>query len=367
MDDLNAMNKIRVAVIGASGYAGLELVRLLVRHPGCELAALTSLEYPGRPFSQIFPALAGICDLPFEAPDPEASRAGPTWSSPRAPPNRHGDDARVPGPRLQGGGPERRFSLPGRQPSMKSGISRIPRRSYWRRRFTACRNSTRAAVRRTRLVGNPGCYPTCVILGLAPLVAGQTGAPDSVIADCKSGASGAGRQASLAIQFCEVNDGFRAYKVVEHRHTPEMEQELSLLAGKPVSVTFTPHLVPMSRGILGTLYANLSEPRSEAELRELYRDFYQDHPFVRLHPPGSLPDTRDVRGANFCDLALRVDQGPGRVIVVSAIDNLTKGAAGQAVQNFNLMDGFPRDHGVGDGAVLPLRRGKGEKGKRRKG
>ena len=211
----------------------------------------------------------------------------------------------------------------------------------------------RDEVRRTRLVGNPGCYPTCVILGLAPLAQAGLLSPDSVIADCKSGTSGAGRQALLGISFCEVNDGFRAYKVLEHRHTPEMEQELSLLAGTMVSVTFTPHLVPMSRGILGTLYAGLTAPRSEEDLRELYAKFYQGHPFVRLHGPGSLPDTRDVRGANFCDLALRVARGGRRVIVISAIDNLTKGAAGQAVQNFNLMMGFPETLGLETAPFLP--------------
>jgi N-acetyl-gamma-glutamyl-phosphate reductase len=188
---------------------------------------------------------------------------------------------------------------------------------------------------------------------LAPLARAGLLAPDSVIADCKSGASGAGRQALLGLSFCEVNDGFRAYKVMEHRHTPEMDQELSLLAGTPVHVTFTPHLVPMSRGILGTLYAGLTAPRSEADLRELYGKFYQGHPFVRLHPAGSLPDTRDVRGANFCDLALRVAPGGRRVIVISAIDNLTKGAAGQAVQNFNLMAGFPETLGLETPPFLP--------------
>jgi N-acetyl-gamma-glutamyl-phosphate reductase len=202
-------------------------------------------------------------------------------------------------------------------------------------------------------VGNPGCYPTCVILGLAPLAQAGLLQPGSVIADCKSGVSGAGRQALLGITFCEVNDGFRAYKVLEHRHTPEMEQELSALAGAPVKVTFTPHLVPMSRGILGTLYASLTESRSEEELRELYHRFYQVQPFVRLHPAGRLPDTRDVRGANFCDLALRVDPESRRVIVLSVIDNLTKGAAGQAVQNFNLMLGFPETTGLDVAPFVP--------------
>jgi N-acetyl-gamma-glutamyl-phosphate reductase len=347
MTDPNAMTKIKVAVIGASGYAGLELVRLLVRHPGCELVALASLEYPGRPFSQVFPALTGIVDLPFsQEPTPEniAATAEVVFTA-------------VPHQTAMGMIP-RYLELGCKVVDLSADFRFRDASLYekWYQAHTAPEllaetvyglpELHRDEVRRTRLVGNPGCYPTGVILGLAPLAKAGLLVDDSVIADCKSGASGAGRQALLGLSFCEVNDGFRAYKVFEHRHTPEMEQELSLLAGKPVKVTFTPHLVPMSRGILGTLYASLTEPRSEADLRELYRTFYQGHPFVRLHPEGRLPDTRDVRGANFCDLALRVDQGSQRVIIISAIDNLTRGAAGQAVHNFNLMVGFPEATGL---------------------
>jgi N-acetyl-gamma-glutamyl-phosphate reductase len=348
------MTKIRVAVIGASGYAGLELVRLLARHPGCDLAALTSLEYPGRPFSQIFPALAGIVDFPFmpdPAPEKIAALAEVVFTA-------------VPHQTAMGMIP--RFLALGCKVVDLSADFRFPDVSLYEKWYQAhtapellaetvygLPELHREEVRRTRLVGNPGCYPTGVILGLAPLAQAGLLKPDSVIADCKSGASGAGRQALLGISFCEVNDGFRAYKVLEHRHTPEMEQELSRLAQTPVKVTFTPHLVPMSRGILGTLYANLTAPRTEGELRELYEKFYQGHPFVRLHPPGALPDTRDVRGANFCDLALRVDRESRRVIVISAIDNLTKGAAGQAVQNFNLMVGFPETTGLETAPFIP--------------
>jgi N-acetyl-gamma-glutamyl-phosphate reductase len=348
------MEKIRVAVIGASGYAGLELVRLLARHPGCEMAALTSLEYPGRPFSQIFPALAGIVDLPFNqdpAPETVAAAAAVIFTA-------------VPHQTAMGMIP-RYLELGCKVVDLSADFRFRDVALYekWYQEHTAAELNAEAVyglpelhrdeVRRARLVGNPGCYPTGVILGLAPLAQAGLLVPDTVIADCKSGTSGAGRQALLGISFCEVNDGFRAYKVLEHRHTPEMEQELSLLAGQPVRVTFTPHLVPMSRGILGTLYAGLTAPRTEADLRELYRNFYQGHPFVRLHPAGSLPDTRDVRGANFCDLALRVDRSGRRVIVISAIDNLTKGAAGQAVQNFNLMCGFPETLGLETAPFLP--------------
>ena len=340
------MKKSKVAVIGASGYAGLELVRLLARHPGCELVALTSLEYPGRAFDQVFPALAGLVQLPFSDSGPEAIAAAAEVVFTAVP--HQAAMGMIPG-YLEQGCKVVDLSADFRFPD--AGVY-----EKWYQEHTAPEllaetvyglpELYRDKVRRARLVGNPGCYPTCVILGLAPLAQAGLLQPGSVIADCKSGASGAGRQALLGITFCEVNDGFRAYKVLEHRHTPEMEQELSALAQTPIKVTFTPHLVPMSRGILGTLYAGLTELRSEEELRELYHQFYQGHPFVRLHPPGRLPDTRDVRGSNFCDLALKVDPESKRVIVISVIDNLTKGAAGQAVQNFNLMLGLPETLGL---------------------
>ena len=210
----------------------------------------------------------------------------------------------------------------------------------------------RYEVGRARLVGNPGCYPTCVILGLAPLARAGLLVPDSVIADCKSGVSGAGRQALLGLSFCEVNDGFRAYKVVEHRHTPEMDQELSRLAGDAGSVTFTPHLVPMSRGILGTLYASLTAPRTEADLRELFAKFYRGPALYPPAPGGSLCPIPGTCGAPIsATWPSGWTRGGRRVIVISAIDNLTRGAAGQAVHNFNLMSGFPETTGVGDAAV----------------
>ena len=340
------MKRIKVAIIGASGYAGLELVRILARHPGCELTALTSLEYPGRTFDQVFPALSGMVQLPFSDAGPEeiGAQAEAVFTA-------------VPHQAAMGMIPA--FLQQGCKVVDLSADFRFRDKDLyeeWYQAHTAPEllaeavyglpELHRGEVRRARLVGNPGCYPTAVILGLAPLAQAGLLQPESVIADCKSGVSGAGRQALLGISFCEVNEGFRPYKVLEHRHTPEMEQELSGLAGARVKVTFTPHLAPMSRGILGTLYGGLTADRSEEELRELYQQFFLGHPFVRLHPPGRLPDTRDVRGANFCDLALRVDRESRRVIVLSAIDNLTKGAAGQAVQNFNLMMGFPETMGL---------------------
>ena len=340
------MKKVRVAVIGASGYAGLELVRLLARHPGCDLVALTSLEYPGLPMDQIFPALAGVVQLPFSDSSPEeiAAQAEVVFTA-------------VPHQAAMGMIPG--FLAQGCKVVDFSADFRFRDAAVyekWYQPHTAPELLQEAVyglpelhgpeIPGARLVGNPGCYPTCVILGLAPLVKARLVHLDSLIADCASGVSGAGRQGNLATSFSEVHDTFRAYKVADHRHNPEMEQELSLLAGAPVRLTFSPHLAPMNRGILGTLYASLINPLSEAELFERYRAFYQGQPFVRLHPPGSLPHTGQVRGSNYCDLGFRVDRDRGRVIVISAIDNLTKGAAGQAVHNFNLMAGFPETMGL---------------------
>ncbi|MBW2522517.1 MAG: N-acetyl-gamma-glutamyl-phosphate reductase, partial [Deltaproteobacteria bacterium] len=194
-------------------------------------------------------------------------------------------------------------------------------------------------------------YPTSVILGLAPLLRAGMVDPASIIVDSKSGTSGAGRAAQTGTLFCEVNEGFKAYKVGAHRHTPEMEQEISLLCREAVTISFTPHLLPLSRGILSTMYATLSRSATDTEAYELYREFYKDEPFVRLCDTGTFPATQFVRGSNFCDIGLKVDRRTGRVVVLAAIDNLVKGAAGQAVQNMNLMCGLPETAGL---KALPL-------------
>ncbi len=202
-------------------------------------------------------------------------------------------------------------------------------------------------------MANPGCYPTSVALGLAPLLKEQLIDPATLVVDSKSGTSGAGRSAKLGSLFCEVNEGFKAYGVASHRHTPEIEQTLSELAGSPVVINFTPHLLPVNRGILSTGYASLKQFLSTAELVELYQDHYRNEPFVRVHPEESLPNVAFVRGSNYCDLGLVSDARTGRVIVISAIDNLVKGAAGQAVQNMNLMLGLDETAGLTALPVFP--------------
>uniref|UniRef100_A0A7C5AKW4 N-acetyl-gamma-glutamyl-phosphate reductase n=1 Tax=Desulfobacca acetoxidans TaxID=60893 RepID=A0A7C5AKW4_9BACT len=338
--------RVKVAVFGASGYTGLELLRLLARHPGVELTAVTSREYQGRPVDQVFPALARLVDLAFVSPDPKTVAAQAEAVFLAVP---HQTAMSLVPELLQRGS---------RVVDLSADFRFRDRKVYeaWYQPHTAPELLKEAVyglpelhrehLPTARLVANPGCYPTCVILGLAPLVKAGLIYPDSIIADCKSGVSGAGRGASLATSYCEVNDSLRPYKVAEHRHTPEMEQELSLLAGQPVKVTFTPHLAPMNRGILGTLYAQLVRSLSEQDLFTLYQEFYRDQPFVRLMPPGTWPSTQQVRGSNYCDLGFKVDRARGRVIIISAIDNLTRGASGLAVHNFNLMMGLPETSGL---------------------
>lgn len=338
--------RVQVAVFGASGYTGLELLRLLARHPGVELTAATSREYQGRPVAEVFPALGRLVDLTFVAPDPQTVApqaqlvflAVPHQTAMSLAPELLARGCRVVDLsadfRLRDPKVYEAWYQPHTAPELlKEAVYGLP-------------ELHREALPGARLVANPGCYPTCVILGLAPLVKEGLVFPDSLIADCKSGVSGAGRGASLATSYCEVTDSLRAYKVAAHRHTPEMEQELSLLAGRAVKVTFTPHLAPMSRGILGTLYGRLTRGLTDGDLYDLYRHFYRDQPFVRLMPPGTWPATQQVRGSNFCDLGFKVDQERHRVIVVAAIDNLTRGASGLAVQNFNLMMGFSETTGL---------------------
>ena len=211
----------------------------------------------------------------------------------------------------------------------------------------------REEIKTSRLIANPGCYPTSIILGLAPLLKAGVIDPQSIIADSKSGTSGAGRSAQVGTLYCEVADGFRAYKVAAHRHTPEIEQEINRLGGCNVNISFTPHLLPISRGILSTVYAQLTEKIETAEIKNLYDEMYDGEYFVRVLPEDSFPATQYVRGSNYCDIGFKIDPRTGRIIVMSAIDNIVKGAAGQAVQNMNLMCGFPETAGLEGAPFFP--------------
>jgi N-acetyl-gamma-glutamyl-phosphate reductase len=337
---------LRVAVVGASGYTGFELVRILCTHPRVELKTITSRANKAQKLSDVYPALRGHCDLVFSESHADLSSDEVDLVF-TALPHQAAMDA-VP-------------SL------LEQGLKVIDLSADYRFRDTHTYEAWyqahktpellaeavyglpelyRERIAGARLVGNPGCYPTSVILASAPLLTNRLIDPHSIIADSKSGVTGAGRGASLAVHFCEVNDGFKAYKVGEHRHTPEIEQELSALAGEAISLTFTPHLVPMSRGILSTVYASLKAGVSPGDVDEAYSAFYRNARFVRLCGSRDLPSTLQVRGSNYCDLGWRVDARTRRVVAVSVIDNLTRGASGQAVCNMNLMAGFPEDTGL---------------------
>ncbi len=343
----------KIAIVGASGYTGVELIRLLAGHPGVEISCVTSRQNAGEEISAVFPSLIGgsslVCD-PLDV-DTVAEKADFIFT---AVPHQTAMTV-VPG-----------LLAAGKKVVDLSADYRLRDAAVyeaWYQTHTSPEllgeavyglpEIYRERVRSARLVANPGCYPTSVALGLAPLLKEQLIDPATLVVDSKSGTSGAGRSAKLGSLFCEVNEGFKAYGVASHRHTPEIEQTLSELAGSPVVINFTPHLLPVNRGILSTGYASLKQFLSTAELVELYQDHYRNEPFVRVHPEESLPNVAFVRGSNYCDLGLVSDARTGRVIVISAIDNLVKGAAGQAVQNMNLMLGLDETAGLTALPVFP--------------
>jgi N-acetyl-gamma-glutamyl-phosphate reductase len=338
---------VRVGIAGASGYTGFELIRILSRHPEAEVKVITSRGQAGHRLDEVYPSLKRHCDLTFQEPDPDTLASGTDLVFTALPHQAAMDVA----PEL-----------------LKRGIKVVDLSADYRFRDGAVYESWyqphktpellseavyglpelyRDRIRGARLVGNPGCYPTSVILAAGPLLKAGLIDPASVIADSKSGVSGAGRGASLGTHFCEVNEGFKAYKVGgEHRHMPEIEQELSLLAGESVRISFTPHLVPMSRGILSTVYGSIKDGVTAERIEEVYQAFYRNAPFVRLCGRSELPSTLQVRGSNYCDIGWRVDEHTRRVIIISVIDNLTRGASGQAVCNMNLMSNLPEELGL---------------------
>ena len=346
----------KIAVIGASGYMGGELLRLLSQHPKVQLCAVTSEQSKGKRVPELFPNLTSLSHLRFEpaAPDSIAKRADLIFASlphksaqgPVAQCVKIGKrvvdlsaDYRLKDARLY----EQWYQIPHHYPSLlKQAVYGIP-------------EFYRAKIKKAKLVANPGCYPTAALLGLMPLVQRNLVRPDSIIVDAKSGVSGAGRSSSSAHQFTEAHEGLEAYQVGRHRHLPEIEQELKMLTGSTARVTFTPHLIPLNRGILCTIYAKLKQPRrwTAVDLAELYQTFYKNEPFIQVLGEGASPNPKYVRGSNHCQIGLAVDPHTQTVIAMSALDNLGKGGAGQAVQNMNLMLGLKETEGLTSPGVWP--------------
>ncbi len=350
-----AMRRRPVAVAGASGYVGLELLRLLARHPGLEVVRVTSERSVGEPVAAHHPSLGAVYSrLAFDVLDPATFGRGVDAVFLALP---HKTTMAVVPEVLKSGA--RVFDLSAdfrlRDPAAYE--------TWYKTTHTApallaeavygLPELYRERLKGARLVAVPGCYPTASILAAAPLVAAGAIDPSTLVIDAKSGISGAGRKAELTYLFCEADGGVTPYGVGVHRHTPEIEQELTELAGRPVRVSFTPHLIPMSRGILVTAYATLAAHASRDDLAATVARFYEGSPSVRLLPAGRWPATQQVRGGNRCDVGLTVDPRVGRVVVASAIDNLVKGAAGQAIQCANLALGFPEGLGLEDAAVFP--------------
>ena len=328
----------RIAILGATGYTALELVKILLRHPEAEIVAVTSRQEGQPPISMIHPSLTGRLDLRLEdlSPAEVAARAECVFSC-----LPHGASAAVIPALLDAGRRVVDFSADYRlnDPEVyalwygqkHADPERLGKTVY------GLPELFRDKIPPARLVANPGCYPTTAILALTPLLKAGLVDPKSIIVDAKSGVSGAGRTAKLTTHYPECNESISVYNVGRHRHTPEIDQLLSFAAGSPVEVIFTPHLVPMDRGILTTTYSQPKSDVSEEQVLQTIRDFYADEPFVRV--VDHLPATKDAMGTNFCDITARVVRG--RVLTVSCIDNLIKGASGAAVQNFNLMYGYP--------------------------
>ncbi|MBF0589965.1 MAG: N-acetyl-gamma-glutamyl-phosphate reductase [Magnetococcales bacterium] len=345
---------VKVGILGASGYTGGELVRILSRHEGVEITHITSQRFAGQTMGAIFPHLQGVLDLTCQPMDVDRAAevcelvfcALPHVTSMEVVPALLekglkvvdlSADFRLRDADIYAEWYGKAHLAPGLLSKAAYGLPEL----------------NRASIKVARLVANPGCYPTSVQLALAPLLAAGLIETDGMVVDSKSGASGAGRAPAQGTLYTEVSDGFKSYKMTGHRHTPEIEQELARIAGEDLTIRFTPHLLPQIRGIFSTCYVRPKEMLSLDEWRKVYDDFYASEPFVQLALEGASPATGNVRGSNRCDLGVFPDPRSGWLTVLSVIDNLVKGASGQAVQNMNLMCGFEETLGLSQAPLFP--------------
>ena len=345
---------IRAGIIGATGYAGAELARLLLQREDVELVWYGSRSYVGEDFSSIYrnmshltdelcqdddmAKLADMADVIFTA-TPQGFCA--SWLTEEILSKTKiidlSADFRIKDVAVYEQWYRLKHPTPQFLPEAVYGLPEI----------------NREKIKNARLIANPGCYPTCSFLTLYPMVKEGLIDPDTIIIDAKSGTSGAGRSAKVPSLYCEVNESMKPYGVASHRHTPEIEEQLSYVAGRPVTISFTPHLVPMNRGILVTAYGSLTREATAEEVKAVYDKYYENEYFVRVMNPGQVPQTRWVEGSNLADIAFQIDPRTGRIVMMGAIDNMVKGAAGQAMQNMNLMFGLPENTGLRQIAVFP--------------
>ncbi|WP_305856322.1 N-acetyl-gamma-glutamyl-phosphate reductase [Balneatrix alpica] len=342
---------IKVGIVGGTGYTGVELLRILAKHPQVSLQVITSRSEAGMPVADMYPNLRGHVDLAFSNPDVASLTQCDLvfFATPNGVAMQQVPELLDAGVKVVDLAADFRLQDPAQWQQwygMEHACEAVLAEAVY-----GLPEMNREAIAKARLVANPGCYPTAVQLGFLPLL--EAGLVDNryLVADCKSGVSGAGRGAKVASLLCETSESFKAYGVPGHRHLPEIRQGLAKMSGRPVGLTFVPHLVPMIRGIHATLYARLKDPTDQ--LQSLFEQRYANEPFVDVLPAGSHPETRSVRGANVCRIAVHRPQNDDTVVVLSVIDNLVKGAAGQAVQNMNIMCGFAENLGLDSVALMP--------------
>jgi N-acetyl-gamma-glutamyl-phosphate reductase len=344
------MKETRIGIIGATGYVGVELVRILSMHPYVRITHLVSQSFIGKTFSEVYPSFSGICDVSLTGSDPEEVAAECDLVITALP---HGVSSQVVPVLLAHGVKvidhsgdfrfksladyEAAYSLTHPCPELlATAVYGLP-------------ELYRETLLTTKLAANPGCYPTCSILGLAPLLAREIIRTQGIIVDAVSGISGAGRKSDLSFSYCENDGNFKAYGITSHRHTPEIEQELSVLAHEKIAITFTPHLAPMKRGMLATIYADLMPEHvdmTEKALHDLFAEYYENDSFIRVLPLHAIPETKHVCFSNYADISVFKDSRTGKVKVICALDNLGKGASAQAVQTMNIMQGYPEGTGL---------------------
>lgn len=337
---------IKAGIAGATGYTGAELVKLITGHPGAELAAVTSRSYTGESMEEIFPAMRNLVDIRCEdinidvlckkidciflaLPHKTSMEYAPLFIEKNI--------------KVIDLSADFRFND---VKAYEAAYQKHSARELLKKSVYGLCEIYKDEISHTDLVGNPGCYPTSFLLPTIPLIKEGLIKKEGIISDSKSGVSGAGRALSLATHFCETNESFKPYKINSHRHIPEMEEILSIHAGAKVNITFVPHLLPVTRGMLSTIYAAATENVTNEMIRKTLTDYYGNNSFVRILPKGQFPDIAHVRGTNFCDIGLLLDMTSRRLIMVSVIDNLLKGAAGQAVQNMNIMFGLDEETGL---------------------
>lgn len=342
---------LRVGVLGATGYAGIETVRILLGHPHVEITRLVSHSFVGKKISEIYPSLRNVCEMECCELNVDDIAANCDLVFTALP---HGASKEVI-PAIY----EKGIKIVDLSGDFRYDSKEVYEKWYGEPHcapeileksvYGLC-EIHREKIKDATIVGNPGCYTTCSILSLYPLLSAGVVHKDNIIIDAKSGVTGAGRTEKLPYSFCECTENSKAYKIATHRHTSEIEQELGHAAGEEIMLSFTPHLIPQKRGILATSYANLKQDMSDEEIYKIFAEFYKDEHFVRVLTPGTLPETKNVAGSNFVEIGFKVDHRLKRVVVSSAIDNLFKGAAGQAVQNMNIMMGFPETAGINNPA-----------------